>query len=389
LRVQSQPKLVIVLNNLMSEGTPKMALDICRHCVREGVHPIVMTLDPEVDEIGSQFRALGATIEAARIRKGGKRWVVDLITETRRVVKRHKAKAVLSMPFGWHAFIGIGARLAGAGPVVAHVGNHPGGAPESTRRLLRWMVALGRPFTRSLACCSDYVRRGIVDLLGISRAQTTVIYNGAALDDYATRAQAVRERRRPGGRRRVVMVARYEVHKDQPSLIRAIGLLRDAGEEIELQLIGDGTRRPELERLVTELGLADRVDLAGFRDDVAEQLGAADLFVFATTPDEGLGIALIEAMAAGTPIVASDVGACRETLNGEECGLLVASHDPAALAAGIRNVLADPAAAQERAARAQTRAAALFSSRMMFEGYMKLLLPNVLQERRPAAGAPA
>jgi glycosyltransferase involved in cell wall biosynthesis len=248
--------------------------------------------------------------------------------------------------------------------------------------LMRWMVRFGRPFTYSLACCSEYVRTGIIEIFGVGIKQTTVIYNGAALEAFAARSEEARKKRLPSARRRVVMVARYEVHKDQPTLIRAIGLLRDAGHDIEAVFIGDGSRRPELERLAAELNLGDRIDLAGYRDDIPEQLGLADLFVFATTPDEGLGIALIEAMAAGTPIVASDVGACRETLNGGECGRLVPAHDPEVLAEGILQALSDRAASEGRRARASARATALFSSRAMSEAYLKLLLPAESELRR-------
>jgi glycosyltransferase involved in cell wall biosynthesis len=389
LPIASQRKLIIVLNNLMSEGTPKMALDICRHCVAEGVAPVILTLEPAIDEIGHHFRGLGAVIEPVRLPSRGYRRFATLALASARAVRRHRADAVLSMPFGWHAFIAIGAWLAGARHVVAHVGNHPGGTSARNRKLLRWMVRLGRPFTHSLACCSDYVRRGIVDLLGVRVEDTSVIYNGAALDEVAARADAARPNRARATRRRLVMTARYEVHKDQATLIRALGLLSDSGENLELVLVGDGSRRGELERLVAELGLGERVDLAGFRDDVPEQLGLADLFVFSTTPDEGLGIALIEAMAAGTPIVASDVGACRETLDGNQCGLLVAPGDPHALATGIRRALNDRDATEARRTAAQARAAALFSSRAMFENYMALLMPAVPASLETSILAPA
>ncbi len=78
-----------------------------------------------------------------------------------------------------------------------------------------------------------------------------------------------------------------------------------------------------------------------------------DVFVFSTTAEEGLGIALIEAMAAGVPVVASDVPACREVLDNGALGVLVPPGDAAALAAAIAGVLALPKAAAERAAAAR------------------------------------
>ena len=92
------------------------------------------------------------------------------------------------------------------------------------------------------------------------------------------------------------------------------------------------------------------------RRDVPELVGQLDLFVFATTPDEGLGIALIEAMAAGVPVVASDVGACREVLDDGALGLLVPPRDPVALADAIERVRNEPEAAAARAERARRKA---------------------------------
>jgi len=98
-----------------------------------------------------------------------------------------------------------------------------------------------------------------------------------------------------------------------------------------------------------------------------------DLFVFSTTPEEGQGIALIEAMAAGVPVVASDVGACREVLDDGTLGLLVPPSDPKTLAEAILAVLRDPEAARERAARARDKAFREFDITAMARAYARLL----------------
>jgi glycosyltransferase involved in cell wall biosynthesis len=167
---------------------------------------------------------------------------------------------------------------------------------------------------------------------------------------------------------RLAMVARLEQHKDQPTLIRAMARLRDQGLASELWLIGEGSHRPQLEALIAELQLEDRVHLLGSRRDIPELLAQLDLFVFSARPDEGFGIALAEAMAAGVPIVATDVGACREVLDGGRFGLLVAPSTPKALA-GICQVLADPLGAQRRAAAAKERALVDFSVAAMAQAY--------------------
>jgi glycosyltransferase involved in cell wall biosynthesis len=169
------------------------------------------------------------------------------------------------------------------------------------------------------------------------------------------------------------MVARLEAHKDHPTLLRALALLRDQGLPLRLWLIGDGSRRPQLESLIHTLGLSAQVQLLGSRRDIPRLLAQLDLFVFAAGPDEGFGIALAEAMAAGVPVVATAVPACRALLAGGRCGLLVPPADPAALAAAIRSALADPAAARRRAAAARRRARRRYGVPAMAHAYAREL----------------
>jgi glycosyltransferase involved in cell wall biosynthesis len=145
--------------------------------------------------------------------------------------------------------------------------------------------------------------------------------------------------------------------------------LKDGGHPIEVWIIGDGSRRPELERLITELGMGDSVKLLGVRRDIPELLARLDAFTFAVKPDEGLGVALVEAMAAGVPIVASDVGACREVLDGGDLGTLVVPADPGALARAIGRLRDHREAEAARIERARQKAVEVFSIESMAESY--------------------
>jgi glycosyltransferase involved in cell wall biosynthesis len=275
------------------------------------------------------------------------------------------------MPFGWHAFMAWGARLGGVRRVAAHVGNWPTMSSAAFHKF-RAQVRLGRPVTTTLVCCSRYVRDGVVARFGVDPAATVVIYNGVPVAAFAERARAAR-RQRPASRFRIGMVARLEAHKDQPTLIRAAHLLGRRGLDCEVWLIGEGSRRSELEALIAAEDVRDRVRLLGMRRDVPELVGQLDLFVFATTADEGLGIALVEAMAAGVPVVASDVGACREVLDDGALGLLVPPGDPVALADAIERIRGEPEVASARAERARRKAFAAFDAERMAAAYAEVL----------------
>jgi glycosyltransferase involved in cell wall biosynthesis len=169
------------------------------------------------------------------------------------------------------------------------------------------------------------------------------------------------------------MVATLEVHKDQPTLIRATAVMKQAGLPVEVWLVGEGSRRGEYERLTRELGLEGTVKMLGMRRDVPELLGRMDAFVFSAKPDEGLGVALIEAMAAGVPIVATDVGACREVLQDGALGELVPEGDHRKMADAIVHLARHRAEADRRCQEAKKRASDFFSIEQMARRYAQCL----------------
>jgi glycosyltransferase involved in cell wall biosynthesis len=357
-------RVLIVLSSLVVEGCPQLALQLSQLWKNQGFAVELLCLSPEPEDLRPEFEALGIPIHTFLLGTSLARYP-RLAWLSLQLCRRRRPQALLSFPLGWHSFIALGARLAGVKRVCAHVGNLPPVWTGPAFSKFKALVQLGRPLTDRLICCSDYIRDATIRDFGVSPKETITIYNACDLDRFASQ---VRTESR-GVSHRIGMVARLELHKDQPTLIRAAALLRDQGVPCTVWLVGEGSHRLELEALITELHLTDRVKLLGMRRDIPELLGQLDLFVFAAKPDEGFGIALAEAMAARVPIVATDVGACREILDDGRCGLLVAPEDPGALADGIGAVLADHAAAARRAAAARERALRTFSVKAMAESY--------------------
>jgi glycosyltransferase involved in cell wall biosynthesis len=153
-------------------------------------------------------------------------------------------------------------------------------------------------------------------------------------------------------------VARLAPQKDHATLLEAARLLGD----VRFVIVGDGELRTELERRADGLP----VELTGARDDVPELLASFDVFAFPSL-FEGLCLAVIEAQAAGVPVVATPVGGIRETVVDGETGLLVPPRDPAALAAAIRRLLDDPDLARRLADEARRRVRERFSEQRMVE----------------------
>lgn len=138
----------------------------------------------------------------------------------------------------------------------------------------------------------------------------------------------------------VLMVARMDDAKDQPTLIQACAHLIRSGFRIQLRLAGDGPERSNHEALCHSEGIESSVEFLGNRTDIPELLGACDIAVLATHT-EGFGIVLAEAMSAGASVIATDIPVCRDVLDSGRCGLLVPPRNAEALADAIRRLLED------------------------------------------------
>jgi glycosyltransferase involved in cell wall biosynthesis len=137
-------------------------------------------------------------------------------------------------------------------------------------------------------------------------------------------------------------VGRFEVAKDYPNMLHAFQRVRERHPRAVLLLVGRGSLQQETEALVRELGLDHAVRFLGVRQDVPQIMSAADGYVMSSAW-EGMPMVLLEAAAAGLPIVATMVGGNHEVVCQEESGFLVPARDPEALAAAMLRLLDLPA----------------------------------------------
>lgn len=179
----------------------------------------------------------------------------------------------------------------------------------------------------------------------------------------------------------VACIANLLPYKGHIHLLRAAALLAQQGLAITLLLVGDGPARVPLEAQAARTGLDIR--FLGTRTDVASVYARADVAVLASL-EEGLSNAVLEAMAAGKPIVATDVGGNREAIGG--AGVLVPPASPEALAAALERLLRDPAERARLGSAARDRATSLFTLAGMVERHLELYETLV---RSRCAGLPA
>jgi len=300
--------------------------DLSSEARARGVQPVVIPeLGPRI-QLGRDLLALGKLVRLLR------RLRPDL-------VHTHTAKA--------GALGRVAARLAGV-PIIVHTfhGHVLEGyfSPSRTRLFLQIERALAR-ITHRIITVSPRVRH---DLLakGIGRPeQMEVVPVGldlARFQDGSVSPPRLREKLAiPPDAPLLGIVGRLVPIKDHPALFQALALLQTHGPAPHLIVAGDGERREALKRLAQDLGLASRIHFLGWRNDLEAILGELDV-VICCSKNEGTPVALIEAMAAGVPVLSTDVGGVGDLIVHGETGWLVPSGNPSALARGIRDLLADP-----------------------------------------------
>jgi glycosyltransferase involved in cell wall biosynthesis len=203
--------------------------------------------------------------------------------------------------------------------------------------------------------------------------KASVVHNGIALVE-DSRQERETMRRDLGVRETLVgvIVARLSGLKGHATLLRSLERLRAEGVDLLLLIAGDGAQRDQLERQARELSLDDRtVRFLGARSDVDQLLRAADFFVL-PSDTEGLPLSVLEAMAHGLPIVASNVGGIPELIEDDKQGLLIPPADPIALAAAIRRLADDPALRRRLGDAARARASGEFSLSTTMSNYDQL-----------------
>lgn len=212
------------------------------------------------------------------------------------------------------------------------------GTRRSFRRVSTRHFAAPRGSSRPAAAVFGPISRRIDAQLAISRfvaenvdGPSQVVHSGVA-----TRPLG-------GGRRpEVLLVQRLEAEKDTETAIRAWALASARSRGWLMRIAGDGSQRAFLEGLASRLGVEESIEFLGFRADVDELLAHAGLLL-APTPREGLGISVLEAMAHGTPVIASAAGGHLETVGEVAPDLLFDASDPAEAARLIDELVADPA----------------------------------------------
>ena len=272
----------------------------------------------------------------------------------------------------------IAARLGGISHVICQV--HNIGTWETWRQRIvdRWLLR----WRTTMLAVSDEVKRDIMRNLRCPEDRITVLYNGIDIRKFGAAIPEPRLRRDlniPEDHRVVVMPARLVEQKQHTRFLRVLEQIRDDLPPTRVLLVGEGKLQDALEREVKQRGLQDMVLFTGHRTDIPQILSLSDLSVL-TSDKEGFSNAIIESLAAGVPVVATDVGGNREAIVDGECGFVVAPEDLRGLAQSIKRLLVDDTL-RNRMAESARRRAHFFSLEHMIEETRRLYLDLLTRTR--------
>ncbi len=234
----------------------------------------------------------------------------------------------------------------------------PGVMARLQRRLSAWVRRLVEQIvlrrSRRVVVLSEFMRRRVITVHGLSEDRIRVIAGGVDPGYFRPADDRLSVRERLGLPRQgalLVTVRNLVPRMGLERLIEAMVAVRGWHADVRLVIGGEGPLRPSLELLVKELGLEGHVQLVGFvpEQDLVSYYQAADLVVMPTLELEGFGLVTIEALACGTPVLGTPVGAIPEVLHDLAPDLITAATDRESLALGIRQVLGRLEAGRETA----------------------------------------
>jgi glycosyltransferase involved in cell wall biosynthesis len=362
-RLDKQMRILAVIDSLDSSGGAERSLAaLSPGLVNEGIGLHVAYLRDRPLTVECDLRDSGAEIHSL-VGPGGR---VGNIVRIAQLTRQVKPDLVHTTLFEANQTGRAGARLAACRVVTSIVNVAYGPEQTADPGLRAWKLSAARrvdAITARLAVRFHAITAHVADTMAvrlrIPRDRVDVVFRGRNPEELGRRtsARGLAVRSRFGVDEQqpfVLAVGRHERVKGHDVLMRAVPSLVQRWPGLVVAIAGrHGRATPAIKAIIDNSGLSRQVRLLGPRDDVTDLMSAADVFAFPSR-SEGLGGAVLEAMALEAPVVASDLPALREVLPSDGA-LLVQPEDPTALATAIMNCLANRDAANSRAESARRR----------------------------------
>jgi len=346
-------------------GTQRQIVHIASHLDRERFEPAVLFFRNPSFFVGELEQA---GVRVIHVEKKGR---IDpgFVWRLVRTMRRERYDVVQCFAFSGELWGAVARRLLPSGRRPALISSVRGVYEWYSGwhwRIKRWVSAQSERVVANSRMGSEYA----CARMGLPAGTIRVTYNGVQASHPAPgRAAALRaELQVPADGMLVLFVGRLVVHKDVPTLLKAVSMLHARRPGLRVALAGDGPLRGDLDAQIDALGLRTVVHALGQRDDVADLMAASDVLVLPSLR-EGLSNVILEGMMGGKPVVASRAGGNIELIEHDRSGLLFDVGDARALAAVLERLADDEPLRARLGDGARHRAMVEFSIPSMVQAY--------------------
>lgn len=361
--------VLLLINTFDIGGAERVYIEVARGLAERGFRVLAACLQSRSGAVAGELRGSGVQIVDLHMR--GKHDAL-VLARLVRVLCRERVSVLYTFLIHSHILGRTAARLAHT-PVVLSSQQIMGWEGALTE----WLNRLTARWCSAVVGVSDNVTRYLVERVGIPRQKVVTIYNCVNVSRFGPRPA-----RDPSPGAPVIgSIARLNPEKDHETLLRAFAILMRRYPSATLVLAGEGPERERLHAVARALGIEARVEFLGHVTDVRTVHARIDVYVQASHV-EGLPVAVLEALAAGLPVVAARVGGNEEAVEDGVGGLLVPPRDPEAIAAAVTELLEDPARARRLGEHGQRHIERVFGVDATVDATVRLI-DRLLQPARP------
>ncbi len=363
-----------IVSSLEVGGLEIMVLNLLRKINRERYEPSICTFQTGGD-LKKEFELMEIPIFIAERKEG---WDFRLPFKLSKLLTKEKIDLIHTHNAVPWLYGGIAAKILNS-KLLFHT-EHANLYPEKKKLILaeKYLSNITNEIIADVKKVADYLEKEE----GICPNKIKVIFNGVDVGKYeSVKINTISKKRELGINEDnliIGIVARLNKVKDHNNLLNAFRIVSQSIDEAKLLIIGDGELKQELINYSNKIGIDKKVIFLGNRRDIPELLKILDVFVLSSI-SEGLPLTILEAMAAGVPVIATNVGGNKEVVLHEETGLLVPERDSKELADAINIVLKNKEKANLFSINGLIRVKQYFSLDQMVKKYERLYEGHLLK----------
>lgn len=360
--------IIYVALSLDIGGLERIIVDLVKKLDKNKFKPIVCCLCKK-GVLANEIEKFGIDVIELEKKRG-----IDYYATIKlaRILREKRIQIIHSHNINAHIHSFLAAKIANT-PIIITT-KHGAGLPfKNSLSKMLWTKSINL-FTDRIVTVSEDIKNILLNDGNINPNKITTIINGINIENYSREIDTRKKKREIGISDEDLIignVARLSREKGHNILLEAFSIVLKEVSNARLVLVGDGPLRKNLEDKAKELGIINKINFLGFRHDINELLKIFDVFVLPSIT-EGISLALLEAMSAGLPIVATNVGGNPEIVIDGQTGLLVPPNDPYSMSKAILKVMDDKNFAKQMGLAGKALAQKQFSIEAMVSQYEQL-----------------